>query len=286
MNTSKRSGIVPAILFVLIVLQTAAPALADGDRVESELRMHVFYGSVLNRFSHRPAPGSSEDGDTNDETYSVVGLQFQYPFNLNYVKGVEIFGNFRHGNRQGDGRSTPASGGAPVGDAILSSETIEWHVGLKLMVMDLLSTEARRKKGGEPTLFLSTRYGFASPETGPGDFIDDFTYAALGIELRSGPHRDTYLSFGYGRTDIFAENTHRRWKGEAGFSFHFPTKEADGTVRYSPHSLFLLGIVDMDMKDGSDDYRMMLGYRFGVGDVLWGQYGQGGQDGQDDGGGS
>ncbi len=50
---------------------------------KSKLELHLFYGTVMNRFSHRPAPaqtGGAQADDTGsvDENYNMVGIQYAY----------------------------------------------------------------------------------------------------------------------------------------------------------------------------------------------------------------
>lgn len=141
---------------------------------------------------------------------------------------------------------------------VRNASSLEASVGLRW--------EFSRLRGGSTSpsaAYVTAQAGFLTV-AGIGEDIVDQHHVGIGVTSIGGRFRDSYLEFGYGRSDLFVVQPHGRWKVNALMSW-WPR----GSEKYV--SAFARILVDADLGDGADSIQSYFGLRFDLGQLFAGK---------------
>lgn len=100
-------------------------------------------------------------------------------------------------------------------------------------------------------VYLKAQAGFVSIAGTKGSVLD-VHQITVGATVTRSAWQDSYLEFGYGRTDFFSIHKRRRAKFEAQAQYH---------IGATPLYFFTVGKMDTDIGTGSDAYQTYIGFK-------------------------
>ena len=150
-----------------------------------------------------------------------------------------------------------------------NASSFEGYLGLRWEFLGIRQAGSNGPTDTAAALYLKAQAGLlaitpnkaqtGAAEVGAGSDSVDNHLVAIGVIATNGPMAGSYVDVGYGRTDLFFDRSHRRWKFDAVLSFCVVK------CRFSP---FAQIVVDSDFGDGSDSIQSFLGIDFDVAELL------------------
>lgn len=115
-------------------------------------------------------------------------------------------------------------------------------------------------------LYVKGQAGFLTVSEFGGDLVD-VHHVGAGLTVTGGDYAGSYIEFGFGRTDLYKENSGRRLKVDAYLSWTVGLFEAFGAYPFAEIT------VDSDFGKGSDSVQSYLGIDFSLDCLLGGKFG-------------
>jgi len=116
-----------------------------------------------------------------------------------------------------------------------------------------------QKEGTTPaSVYLGAQAGFLTV-TGGGDDLVDMNHLAIGALVTNGRFQDSFLEFGFGKTDLFVPDSRHRWKMDGMLTWLLRDSEKGLNVGF-----FAEMTVDADFGNGADSVQTYLGFTFDV----------------------
>jgi hypothetical protein len=263
-----RSKFLAASVGVVAFLATVGIARAGGTNGDTRLDLDTsgylglaidtFAASDLNRYLNQDASGGIKER-------GIAGVDFAY--RLVHKQGdrqqIWLYGETVHGTRSADidcaahpdfPTCQPFQSQISTSGEFLyilrNATSLEAFGGLRWELFHI------REGGGAPASFyVKAQAGFLQV-TGAGDDLVDMHHVAAGLYVVGGDYCDSYVEAGFGRTDLFQKNPHRRWKIDG--MLVFPER----LTRTKTAHFFLQMTVDTDLGGGADSVQSYMGIDF------------------------
>lgn len=246
-----------AVIWVFMVnIGWGGEGEAQPDRVpveDSSFHVTGYFGTAVDSFAAQDLKkylNPEASGDTSAFERAIFGLDFRFDLG----NRVSLFGETLHGVRSTDVdcEKTPdlcdGLSVTPTADKTLfilkSASSLEAFAGLRL---DLLRVRA----GGE--VYVAGQLGFVTVSDSGQDVMDDHK-VGIGVRLTEGRFQNSYLEFGYGRSQIFHVNPNRRFKIDGYLSIEVNDNTA----------FFAEMVVDSDFSNGADSIQSFYGIEFDI----------------------
>jgi hypothetical protein len=252
-------------MFLLLILPLFATAYAQDARNDFEVT--VYFGLGIDTFSAAEQRlYLNPDSSSVKQERAVGGFNFSY--RLFGKPQLWLYGESMHGMRSAEvdcGANAGfflcqrnLQGKDPAADLLFmirNASSLEGHVGLRFEFLTV------NKNGSDPAnLYFKAEAGFLDVAGAPGSAMAAHELA-LGLIATNGFFQGSYVEGGWGRSDIFVTNRHRRKKMDA-----FLTWPLAGPVR-----AFAQIVVDTDLGRGSDTIQSYVGLEF---DLRRGSFGR------------
>ncbi len=233
--------------------------------------MDTFASGETRKYLNPDAPSGPKERMIGgfDFDYRLVGRPFVRRDDKNYAwtNQLWVFGETVHGVRSTDINcdenrtfltcidagigSVPMNATDQIFFTIRNATSLEAFAGLRWEFASV-----QMKAFDTANLYLKGQAGFLTV-AGSADDVKDAHHVALGAIATKGNFQGSYLEFGFGRTDLFAEKPRDRWKVDGFLSWPLPGKLGDWGARF-----FVQMTVDADLGSGADSVQSYFGFDF------------------------